>query len=480
MLEKDIDKNIAFVKNKFGNAPDISFREYIVDKKKLVLVFNESITEGANINNFILKKITSFNNAATNDLYNFVFNNLPNNKVKEGKDYTELLNYIYNGFVIILIDGYDKFIAVEEKKNLYRSITEPMTEQTISGPKDSFNESYMTNIGLIRKRIKSDNLKIEESVYGKETKNKLSVLYMDNIVQEDLVIEVRNRLKKINIDAILDSSYVEEIINDNNSSFPTLITTERPDLAVMSLLEGRVLIVVENSPYVIVIPTFFVDLFHAPEDNYQKSINVTFTRVIRMISFILAIILPSFYIAITTYNHETIPTSLLVNFASQRATVPFPAVVEALGMILVFEVLRESDVRLPKFSGSAISILGAIVLGDAAVSAGIVSPIMLIIIATSAICSLTFSQIAMVNAIRLWRIIFMIFATCFGMPGIFMAVFFFLAHLTDLTSFNKPYIYPVAPFNFTFFRRWIFKLNIKKDNKRSKVLTNKNYIRSRL
>ena len=242
----------------------------------------------------------------------------------------------------------------------------------------------------------------------------------------------------------------------------------------MALLEGRILIVVENSPYAIIIPTFFVDLFHSPEDNYQISINVTFTRIIRFLSFILAILLPAFYIAITTYNHETIPTSLLLNFVSQRMSVPFPAIVEAIGMILIFEVLRESDVRLPKFSGSAISILGAIVLGDAAVKAGIVSPIMLIIIATSAVCSLTFSNIAMINAIRLWRIIFMILATCFGIPGIFMAVFILLITIIDLDSFSYPYLYPIAPLNITFLTRFLFKLNIKKDNKRPKIITNNN------
>jgi len=215
-------------------------------------------------------------------------------------------------------------------------------------------------------------------------------------------------------------------------------------------------------------------------ENYQNAKNVTFTRLIRYISFFIAVITPAYYIAITTYNHETIPATLLINFASQRDGVPFPAIVEALGLSLVFEIIRESDIRMPHISGTAISILGAIVLGDAAVAAGIVSPIMVIVIAITAISSLMFSNIGMVNAIRLWRIIFMLFATCFGIPGIAFALFLLVIDIASLDSFGKPYLYPFAPFNKLFAKQALIKQNIKKVTKRMPILTNKNRTRSRI
>lgn len=302
---------------------------------------------------------------------------------------------------------------------------------------------------------------------------------MDNIIEEDLLNNIKDKLNKINIDGIIDSTYISELINTNNSVFPTIETSERPDTVCMALLEGKICVLVENSPYALIIPTFFQDMFHASEDNYQNPKNVTFTRLIRYIAFILAILTPAFYIAVTTYNHETIPNTLLINFASQRDGVPFPAIIEALGLTLVFEILRESDIRMPHLSGTAISILGAIVLGDAAVAAGIVSPIMVIVIAISAISSLMFSHIGMVNAIRLWRIIFMLLATCFGIIGIFFAIFILLIDICSINSFGKPYLYPFTPFNKRFAEEAIIKKGIKKETKRMPLLTNKNYTRSR-
>ena len=218
--------------------------------------------------------------------------------------------------------------------------------------------------------------------------------------------EIIKKIDNLDLDYVLDSSFISQSIISSNNVFPLAETSERPDLICMSLLEGKVCLIVENSPFAIIIPTFFVDLFRSPEDYYQSPKNVTFTKLIRLLAFYIAIILPAFYIAITTFNHETIPITLIINFAAQRNGVPFPTFIEALGMIIIFEILRESDLRMPSVSGNAISILGAIVLGDAAVSAGIVSPIMVIIIAISSICSLMFSNVAMVNAIRLWKIIF--------------------------------------------------------------------------
>ena len=475
-----LDKQVKMIKSHYKNSPDIVFRNITIKNKKIVLVFNDTLCSGDNINDFILKPLTNFDKKLTRDnILNHLENQLPESSIIDLKNADDLLIKIGSGFTILLFEK-EKPFAIETRDNLSRNISEPLTEQTISGPKDAFCENYKTNIGLVRKRIKTSNLVLEEYDIGKETVTKVGILYMDNIIEKDLLKEVQNRIKNINIDGIFDSTYIREIIEYNHSVFPTIETSERPDTIAMALLDGKVCISVDGSPYFLIIPTFFTDLFHASEDNYQNYKNVTFTRCIRFLAFLIAIVLPAFYIAIITYNHETIPATLLINFAAQREGVPFPAIVEALGLTLVFEILRESDIRMPHLSGTAISILGAIVLGDAAVSAGIVSPIMVIVIALSAISSLMFSHIGMVNAIRVWRIIFMLFATLAGIIGVFLAGFLLTINLSSLSSIKKPYLYPLIPLNKKFLLSNLGKDSIKKDNKRMPILTNKNYTRSKL
>lgn len=475
-----IDEKINKIKKDFNNSPDIIFRKIKIKDTEILLVFNSSVTDSDNINDFILKKLTSFNKKITRDnIYNHLANLIPENILKDVKDENDLYTKINSGFTIFIFNKGKPF-AVETKKNLSRGVSEPLTEQSISGPKDAFTENYQINMGLIRNRIKSNDLAIIEKTVGKQTKSRSAIVYMSNIADKNLVNDISKKIDSINIDGVFDVTSIRECIEDKHSTFPSIITTERPDTLSMQLLEGKVCIIMENSPYALIIPTFFSDLFHASEDNYQSYLNVSFTRFIRYIAFFIAVLVPAFYIAITTYNHETIPVTLLTNFSAQRAGVPFPAIIEALGLTLVFEILRESDIRMPHLSGTAISILGAIVLGDAAVNAGIVSPIMVIVISLSAISSLMFSNIGMVNAIRLWRIIFMLFATSAGLVGIFLAGTLLIANLTSLTSFNKPYLYPLIPLNKKFLKGSIFKTKLEKDNTRMPILTKKNYVRSKL
>lgn len=475
-----IDKKLNFIKQDFKNSPDIIFRKIKIKNKEILLIFNNTLTNSSNINDFILKKLTSMKKRITRDnIYNHLENVIPENILVDVKDKDDLYTKINAGFTVFIFDKGKPF-AIETRQDLSRGVSEPLTEQAISGPKDAFTENYQTNMGLIRNRIRTNKLVIEEETIGKQTKTKVAIFYMDNIVKDELVKEVKKRLKKIDIDAILDVTYLRECIEDVHSTFPTIETTERPDTACLFLLEGKVCILTENSPYALIIPTFFSDLFQASEDNYQSYLNVSFTKIIRYLAFFIAILLPAFYIAITTFNHEMIPATLLANFSSQRDGVPFPAIIEALGLTLVFEILRESDIRMPHLSGTAISILGAIVLGDAAVAAGIVSPIMVIVVSLSAIASLMFSHIGMVNSIRIWRIIFMIFATFSGIIGIFIAGFLLIIHLSSLYSFGKPYLYPLIPLNKEFLKKVLIKVKKQKDNKRMPILTNKNYTRSRL
>lgn len=480
-MNKNLTKNIEQIKKEYSNSPDISFRDITFNNEKITLVYNQSLCSSDSINNFILKNISTLlkeENIDFDTIFNLFYNSSPANNIKKIETFDEIYSYISNGFTIILMDKNSNAIAIETKENLSRSIEQPVIEQTVEGPKDSFNENYITNIGLIRKRIKSTNLVLEEKELGKETKTKVGILYMKNIIEQELLNEINKKLDEINIDSIIDSTYIRQYLESKTSVFPLIEITERPDVISMKLLNGKVCIIVENSPFALIIPTFFVEMFNVPEDYYQNPKNVTFIRIIRYMAFAISVVLPAFYIAVITFNHETIPDTLLVNFALQKAGVPFPAFVEALGMTLVFEILRETDVRMPNLSSNAISILGAIVLGDAAVSAGIVSPIMVMVIAVSAICSLMFSSPAMINGIRIWKIIFMIFATIFGLPGVIFSVFLFIVIMNNLKSFGKPYLYPIAPFNLTYFIKSFARKSIKKDTTRNKLLTNNNFKRS--
>lgn len=482
-MNKDLYENIIKIKNDSRNSTDYKYKEIAISDNKLCLVFIEDITSSDRINDYILKSISYLIenkiSLTFKNLVKYFKNIVPGNEINQINDFDDLYKYLHNGSTIIIFDNYEIALAVETKAKLDRGINTPTVEQSISGPKDSFNENYKTNLGLIRKRIKTNNLVVDEKIIGKETKTRVNILYMKNIIEPKLLEDIKSSLDKINIDGILDSGDIGELISTSNGSFPVIESTERPDLTTKALLGGKVCIMVENSPNVLLIPTFFIDFFHNPEDNYQKSKNITFIRIIRLIAFVLSILTPALYIAVTTYNHEAIPTSLLINFAAQRANVPFPAIIEAIGMSLVFEILRESDIRMPNQMGSAIGILGAIVLGDAAVTAGIVSPIMVIVIAITAISGLIFSHVIIVNAIRWWRIVFMIFATVLGMPGMILCGFLFIMILASMDSFGKPYLYPFAPFNIKMINDTFVKFNSKKLNKRNPLLTDINYTRKR-
>lgn len=452
------------------NSCDYIFREIKLSQNIINLICLETLTSTDSINDYILKRITLLNEYDEQNLTNYLYNHLPVITIKEVNNIEDIFDKLLNGFVIVLIND-QKALAIETRKDLTRGINEANYERTITGPKDSFNEHFNTNVGLIRRRIKSPALEVNEVCIGRYSKTKIGVILINSIAKKELKQKIITKLKEINIDGIIDSGYLKNYLNEGKSIFPTIKSTERPDLACQSLLEGKIVIISDNSPDILILPTFFIDYFHTSDDYYQKSLNISFIRLIRLIAFIFAIFLPSYYIAITTHNIDFIPINLLINFVAQRSNVPFPAVFEAFIMIISFEILRESDMRIPSSMGTAISILGGLVLGDAAVAAGIVSPIMIIVIAISAISGLLFQSIEVINAIRWWRFLLMILASLFGLYGIFIGIILIFTNLSNTKSFSKDYLYPYAPINFTnqkdgFIRK---ESNIKK---RNPLLTN--------
>lgn len=466
------------IKKESNNAVDYLYKQIKINNNTIDLISIETIASSSDINDFILKKISFLDNFNTDDLYLYLYNYLPAISIKKVKDYNEAINNLMNGFAIIIINN-DKFLAIETRRDLTRGVSEADYERSIIGPKDSFIEHFNTNVGLIRRRIKDINLHLEEVLVGKYSKTKVGVMYLTGVCKPKLKDKVLEKLKKIDIDGIIDSGYIRKLLNRNSNLFPTIKTTERPDLASQSLLEGKIIIVTDNSPDILILPTFFIDYFHTSDDYYQKDLNISFVRIIRFIAFIIAIFLPSYYIAITTFNVDFIPINLLINFILQRSSVPFPAFIEALIMIISFEILRESDMRIPSSMGTAISILGGLVLGDAAVSAGIISPIMIIVVAISVISGLIFQSVEVVNAIRWWRFSLMILAMFFGIYGIFIGIILIIISLADTKSFDKDYLYPYAPINFKEQLDGFIKVNNKKVKYRNPLLSD-NKIRGRI
>ena len=262
---------------------------------------------------------------------------------------------------------------------------------------------------------------------------------MENITNKKLVKSILDKLNKIDIDGIIDVSYLKYSL-ENNNIFPTIMMSERPDKCSMALLEGKVVIISENSCYGLILPTLFIDYFHTTDDYFQKSINTTFIRVIRILAFLISIFLPAIYISVTTRNYNLIPYPLLILFKAGRSFVPFPAYIEALFMIIAFEILKESDLRMSNTSGSAVSILGGLILGDAAVAAGIVSPIMIIIIAISSISGLVFTSIELVNALRLYKIILLILSALLGINGVIIGAILLIFNILSTKIFGIKYL----------------------------------------
>jgi len=358
---------------------------------------------------------------------------------------------------------------------LDRSISESSSEPVLKGPKDSFNENFLANLGLIRKRIKDQNLIFTETRVGKRSKTKVAIGYIKDIADEKKVKKLLNRLNKINIDGIVDSSYLRELIIENKPSIlPQVISTERPDNVVMSLLDGKIAIIVENTPYVLLVPSVLSDFFKSPEDSYSKPFNASFTRILRYLAFIIAIITPGVYIAVMNYNMEVLPNLLLISFAIQKEGVPFPTVIEVAIMIIAYAILREADTRKPQIMGASISIVGALILGEAAVSASIISPIVVIIISLSAVSGMAFSDPDIINAIRLWRILFMLFGVGFGLIGIFIGLILFIAKLSSLETLDTAYLEPIASFDYKDWKQEILRFPRNKLKKRPSYLTNKN------
>lgn len=464
-----------YIETKTNKNSDILFKDLSFLKYKLQLIFCESNSDKDKINNFILRYLVEKKNhdkKETKDILKYFESNIPFSHSVRVTDYDKLFFLINSGFVVICIDGINEAIAFEVKSSLNSDVAPAQSESVIKGPKDAFTENYQTNLGMIKKRIKTEDLWIHEFEVGSLSKTKVGVLYINGIVREELVNAVISKINDIDIESTMDSNYIANFIEGNNNKvFPTSLSTERPDIVTTGLYDGKVVIMVENSQLLLVLPTLFFDFFQSTEDLYQKPMNSNYTRIIRLMAFIITILTPALYIAVTTYNQEAIPTKLLINLAMQREGVPLPPFLEALLMMVIFEVLKETDIRVPSVIGSSLSIVGAIVLGEAAVTAGLVSPMMVIVISITSISGFIVSSIDMVNSIRIWRLLFLIFASIAGIMGIMVSSLILIVNLTSTEILGIPYLLPLAPLSKKDIKGGILVSNKSRFFKRNTYLT---------
>lgn len=451
------------IKKDFYKVSDLKIKEIKISfNKKIYIIFMETICDGNKINDYILKNLTKYNKKLN------LNSNVPGPNTIIIKNYDDIENYLTSGFAIII--NSNNILAIEVRGELNRSVPSSTREPSLLGPEDAFLENYQLNMGLIKRRIKTKSYKSEEFTIGRRTKTIISINYLEDVAKIENINLIKDKLKNIDIDGILDvSNIINYLESENKTVFPTIKRTERPDYAANAILEGKIVILVDTSPFAIILPSFLVDFINPINDNYVKSVNVSFLKILRSICFFLSMATPGIFVAITNYNQETIPADLLINFSIQQANVPFPAIVELLILLFICDILRESDLRFPSNFGSTISILGALIIGEAAVNAGIVSPIMIIITSLTFIASLIFTELEINNALRYYRYLYLFSGAFLGLYGIFLCTILFLINLSSTKSLTSPYFAPIVPFNKEYFFKTILKSKDKNNLKRSVI-----------
>lgn len=489
-LSKALEQNILTITEKLGNSKDIIIREFEIEtnpKTSVAVFYTDGLTDTIAVQKLIMESLLfKFKNAKQNnrDSQGMLLEQLKNviltvGEIKEVSDYDTLLVSLLSGNVILLVDGYTIGFEIGLKEWNERSVTESSSDSVIRGPKESFTESIRTNTALIRRKIKDPNLWMESRVIGRVTKTDVAIMYLDGIVDQTILKELRSRLDRIDIDGILESGYIEEFIQDEAlTPFPTLYNTERPDVIAAGILEGRIAIVVDGTPFVLLAPALFVQLFQAAEDYYGRAGVSSALRLLRYLCFLIAFLAPSLYISVTTFHQEMIPPELLFSLLAQREQIPFPAVFEVIIMEIAFEILREASLRMPKAVGSAISIVGTLVIGQAAVEAGLVSASLIIVVSTTAIASFVFPSNDLSIAARLLRFPLILMAASFGLFGIMIGILLLILHLCNLHSFGVPYMSSIAPYNKDDQKDTLIRLPFWVMRKRPKSIKQKNLVKN--
>lgn len=453
----NINENLEYLKSKYNTLlnTDVKIREFNLcvcnQEHRCFLIYIDGLADSISINHFILKPFMiekhKYDKNANKDLANYIDNYLlPQNSVKRVDKFEDVFSGINMGDCLLFIDTLSIAFAIDVKSSEKRSIDVPNNETIIKGPQEAFVENFRTNTSLIRRIINNENLIIENISVGKISKTRCGICYMQNITNGDLVAEVKYRLNNLDIDALLSTGQLEQLICEGKSfGIPQVLSTERPDKCTKYILQGRVVIMVNGNPYALILPSTIEDFLFSPEDTNLGPSFANFLRGIRILAALLTLLLPGIYIATTSFHQEILPTELLFSILSARQNVPFPIIFEILLMEFSFELIREAGLRVPSPIGSTIGIVGALILGDAAVNAGIVSPTLIIIVAITGISSFAIPDFSFGFHLRIFRFLFIALGFCCGFLGIGAGLFIYITILCSIKSFGVPFTSPIAP-----------------------------------
>lgn len=454
-LSKSLKSNLDALKAKFGESCDLVVREFSIGKGsrgRTALVFIDGLVNLPLINDSIIKPLMydcrSFRMGETTDIASMDELGeklLSVGDVKSVNTLAEVIAACLSGNAVLLAEGFGQALDISAKGWEKRAVTEPNTETVVRGPREGFTESLRTNTAMVRRKIQNPALQIRPLLIGKRTRTQVNILYVEGITNPALVSEIERRLKNIDTDAILAAGYLEQYIEDNPySAFQTVWYSEKPDAIAGKLLEGRAAIMMDGTPFALSVPMLFIENFQTAEDYVMRSYYATVLRFLRLSAFAISLFAPALYVALATFHQELIPTDLLFTMMAASEGVPFPAAVEAGIMMFTFEILREAGVRMPRPIGQAISIVGALVMGQSAVQAGLVGAPVVIVIAITAVSSFVIPFASDAISVLRWFLVFL--AATMGMFGITLGSFAILLHLSSLKSFSANYLAPFAPF----------------------------------
>ncbi|TJX12972.1 spore germination protein [Tissierella creatinini] len=455
-VSRDIEITFEYIKERFKDCDDLIYRRLEVGRDygiKLIFIMIDGLAGKTDISDFSIENLVfegdlnvlGLEHYKEKILNYFTQEGISNFDIKEEKDIELMLNSIMSGDTVLLVDGLDTSIIIDSKGWSSRSISEPVTEAVIRGPRDGFTENLRTNTALVRRRIKDTRFKIRGYSVGRRSKTNVALMYIEDIVNDKLLDEVKKRILEIDIDGIVDSSILEHLIEDNYLSvFPQVENTERPDSVAASLLEGRVALIVDNSPFALIVPATLGTLLQSSEDHYNRWIETSVVRIIRVIAVLTSILGSAIYISVISYQPGLLPSTLLYYIAANRVNVPFPAVIEAGLMEITMEIIRQAGTRISGPIGSTVGIVGGLIIGQAAVEAGIVSNLMIIVVALTTICSFAIPSYELASALRVYKFAFIVLAGVLGLYGIMIGIILLGSHLIVLNSFGIPFSSPYS------------------------------------
>lgn len=473
-----LDIDLKLINEKLLDCPDIIRKKVHIDNHEAYFIYIKDLVNTDLLQRDFIRPIVSMSLEELSDSNNIF--NLPCIETSLLYNSKEVVESIMVGNPVFVCSAIPFAVSCTMPDFEKRSIEEPITEKNIRGPHEGFVEHLDTNLSIMRRKIKNNRLKFKNVTLGVQTNQKVSIAYIEGIVNIDLVNSLFDKISKIEIDGLPAIGYVEQSINTHPYSlFPQFLSTERPDRAMAALLEGRIVVLQDGTPVVLITPADFISFFQALDDYSTSWIHGSFLRMVRISALIIAVLLPSLYIAITSFHYYVVPLDLLIPLAESRSKVPFPPIIEVLILEAIVEMIREAAVRLPTYIGTAISVFASLVIGQAAVEAGIVSDVLIVIVGASAVASYVIPSFDMALAIRILRFIFTLAASFFGIIGIIICIGFTLVHLTTMESLGQPYFQPLAPLSLKDFKDTVLRLPLRTMTKRPNITKTKNKTRGK-